>query len=89
MGGVSKDCLVGQAARHYAAPRYYQVRPAQPNTFHRLTLVFGRAAGTGHDDFEREGSHKAVWVGRLREIMLCLTITESDLHNQTHFINSP
>ena len=64
MGGASKGCLVGQAARHYALPRNYQVRLAQPNTFHQLTLVCGRAAGSGNDDFEWDGSHKVVWVGR-------------------------
>ena len=64
MGGVSKGCLGGQAARHYAMPRNYQVRLGQPNTFHQLTLVFGRAGDTGNDDFEWEGSHKVVWVGR-------------------------
>ena len=64
MGRASKGGLVGQAARHYALPRNYQVRLAQPNAFHQLTLVCGRLAGTGNDDFELEGSHKAVWVGR-------------------------
>ena len=64
MGWVSKGCLGGQAARHYTLPHNYRVRLAQPNTFHQLTLVFGRARGTGNDDFEREGSHKVVWVGR-------------------------
>ena len=64
MGGASKGCLVGQAARHYALPLNYQVRLAQPNAFHQLTSIRGRAVGSGNDDFELEGSHKVVGVVR-------------------------
>ena len=79
MGGVSTSCLGGQAATNYVLPHNYQVIFEKPNTIHQLTLVSGRVDGTGNDDFEWEGSHKVVWVGRLRQVMLCLAVFKSHL----------
>ena len=89
MRGVSKSCLGGEAAINRALPHNYQITFVKSNTFHQLTLVPGCVGGAGDNDLEWEGSQKVVWVGRLQQIMFCLTIIKSCLQSQTHFINSP